>query len=142
LISVFKKNQIKTLLELLQSKPSLVKDVPEEELVLRSLHENKIRNLAKPRENLLANNKPTPARLKKIIATNMEKPSYTQIVDNQLIAFRPRSVSYHTKPKVEKGSSNEPLTEADYYTKQVFARNQQELVANTTIEHLFSRGEW
>jgi len=110
LISVLKKNQIKKLLELLQSRPSLVNDVPEEELVLRSLYENKITNLAKPRKQLLSNNRPTPARLQKVIATNMESPSYAKIVENNLIAFRPRSVSYHSKPKVEKGSINETLT--------------------------------
>ena len=82
---MLKKNQIKNLLELLQSKPSLVNDVPEEELVLRSLNDNQIRNLAKPRKNLLSNNRPTPARLQKIIATNMDNPCYTQIVDKQLI---------------------------------------------------------
>ena len=98
--------------------------------------------MAKPRKQLLSNNRPTPARLQKVIATNMESPSYAKIAENNLIAFRPRSVSYHSKPRVEKGSINETLTEADYYTKQVFSRNQQVIVANTTIEHLFSRAQW
>lgn len=139
---MLKKDQIKKLLELLQSRPSLVKDIPEEELILRSLNKKQIKTLARPRKYLLCNNRPIPARIQRLITTNMKNPCYEKIINKKLAEFRPRSVSYDQGKRVRRASSYETLRKEDYCTKQVFSRNQQETVANTTIEHLFSRAQW
>lgn len=44
----------------------LIKDVPAEELVLRSMHEDKVLEMCKPRERVYMD-RDTPRRIKKII---------------------------------------------------------------------------
>ena len=72
LVKPMKSHQITALLELLQSKESLVLTVPEQELILRSMCEAKLNELAKPRPNIMPFGE-TPGRILKLEAENRDR---------------------------------------------------------------------
>ena len=64
-VNSFTKDQILEMLDVVKA-ISLFKDVPNEELILRTMHKDKVIKMCKPRERVLMNGD-TPRRMKKII---------------------------------------------------------------------------
>ena len=70
-VNSFTKDQILEMLDVVKSF-NLFKDIPNEELILRTMHRDKVTELCRPRERVLLNGD-TPRRIKEIIMDHQER---------------------------------------------------------------------
>ena len=81
---------------------NLIKDVPSEELILRTMHKDKVLEMCKPREHVFLD-KDTPRRIKKIILEHQEEEKLRSDYVKSMI----------TSPKRKSGKSVSILAAGD-----------------------------
>ena len=169
-VNTFSKDQIGEMLDVVKAQ-KLIKDVPADDLVLRTMHKDKVLEMCKPRERVYKD-RDTPRRIKKIImdhqSTNAFRVKQLQSYQGKRAKERINVVEGEEKvadqlPKknmvVPRNKWAQPIIKrakicqddddrmqeiarADFQTSQQFIRGQKRNVAQSTITQLFKRDNW
>ena len=133
-VNTFGKSEIGEMLDVVKAQ-KLIKDVPSEELILRTMHKDKVLEMCKPREHVFLD-KETPRRIKKIILEHQDEEKLRSDYVKSMIASPKRKTGGKSSAKLAGESGREKDTpETIPKRNNVVPRNKwgQPIVAKAKI---------